>query len=176
MKDLPPTATLHAVEVATRHATFTSASEELHVTQSAVSHQLKNFEDIWGVQLFHRGKSLSLTPAGAALAPIVATGLSMVLGLSVTRLLLGVLTVFRIRRAATPDGTCLGWNAFYNATRLLTVVRHALTQGSLAAIDPCLPFAKACNWPFFEKSALCTILGVGLLICQRSARLTARLE
>jgi hypothetical protein len=43
----------------------------------------------------------------------------MVLGLSVTRLLLGVLTVFRIRRAATPDGTCLGWNAFYNATRLL---------------------------------------------------------
>lgn len=32
--------------------------------------------------------------------PIVATVLSMILGLSVTRLLLGVLTVFRIRRAA----------------------------------------------------------------------------
>lgn len=71
MRDLPPTATLRAFEVATRHATFTAASEELHVTQSAVSHQLKNLEDIWGLQLFHRGKSLSLTPAGAALAPIV---------------------------------------------------------------------------------------------------------
>lgn len=71
MKDLPPTATLRAFEVATRHATFTSASQELHVTQSAVSHQLKHLEEIWGLQLFQRGKSLRLTPAGAALAPIV---------------------------------------------------------------------------------------------------------
>ena len=71
MRDLPPTATLRAFEVATRHATFTSASEELHVTQSAVSHQLKPLEALWGLQLFQRGKSLRLTPAGAALAPIV---------------------------------------------------------------------------------------------------------
>ncbi|WP_213992416.1 transcriptional regulator GcvA [Sodalis sp. dw_96] len=71
MRDLPPTATLRAFEVATRHATFTSASEELHITQSAVSHQLKNLEEIWGLPLFQRGKSLRLTPAGAALAPIV---------------------------------------------------------------------------------------------------------
>ncbi|UII74339.1 transcriptional regulator GcvA [Pseudomonas sp. HN11] len=71
MRDLPPTATLRAFEVATRHGTFTSASEELHVTQSAVSHQLKHLEDLWGLQLFQRGKSLRLTPAGAALAPIV---------------------------------------------------------------------------------------------------------
>ncbi|MCW5296670.1 transcriptional regulator GcvA [Herbaspirillum lusitanum] len=71
MRDLPPTATLRAFEAATRHATFTSASEELHVTQSAVSHQLKHLEELWGLQLFQRGKSLALTPAGAALAPIV---------------------------------------------------------------------------------------------------------
>ncbi|WP_457406346.1 transcriptional regulator GcvA [Pseudomonas sp. TE24901] len=71
MRDLPPTAALRAFEVATRHATFTSASEELHVTQSAVSHQLKHLEDIWGLQLFQRGKSLRLTPEGAALAHIV---------------------------------------------------------------------------------------------------------
>lgn len=71
MRDLPPTSTLRAFEVATRHATFTSASEELHITQSAVSHQLKHLEELWGLQLFQRGKSLSLTPAGAALAPIV---------------------------------------------------------------------------------------------------------
>jgi len=71
MRYLPPTATLRAFEVATRHATFTSASEELHITQSAVSHQLKNLEEIWGLQLFQRGRALSLTPAGAALAPIV---------------------------------------------------------------------------------------------------------
>lgn len=71
MRNLPPTATLRAFEVATRHPTFTAAAEELHITQSAVSHQLKNLEELWGVPLFQRGKSLSLTPAGAALAPIV---------------------------------------------------------------------------------------------------------
>ena len=71
MRYLPPTATLRAFEVATRHATFTSASEELHVTQSAISHQLKHLEEIWGLQLFHRGRALRLTPEGAALAPIV---------------------------------------------------------------------------------------------------------
>ncbi|MDO7896203.1 transcriptional regulator GcvA [Pseudomonas citrulli] len=71
MRDLPPTATLRAFEVATRHATFTAAAQELHVTQSAVSHQLKHLEALWGLQLFERGKSLSLTAAGATLAPIV---------------------------------------------------------------------------------------------------------
>ena len=71
MRDLPPTATLRAFEVASRHPTFTAAADELHVTQSAVSHQLKHLEALWGLQLFERGKSLSLTAAGAALAPIV---------------------------------------------------------------------------------------------------------
>ncbi|WOZ79378.1 transcriptional regulator GcvA [Kosakonia sacchari] len=71
MRDLPPTATLRAFEVATRHTTFTAAAEELCITQSAVSHQLKNLEEIWGLPLFQRGKTLSLTPAGAALAPLV---------------------------------------------------------------------------------------------------------
>ncbi|WP_285421375.1 transcriptional regulator GcvA [Pseudomonas sp. efr-133-TYG-23] len=71
MRDLPPTATLRAFEVATRHPTFTAAAQELHVTQSAVSHQLKHLEALWGVQLFERGKALRLTAAGATLAPIV---------------------------------------------------------------------------------------------------------
>lgn len=71
MRDLPPTATLRAFEVATRHTTFTAAAQELHVTQSAVSHQLKHLEALWGLPLFERGKTLSLTPAGATLAPIV---------------------------------------------------------------------------------------------------------
>jgi len=71
MRDLPPTATLRAFEAATRHPTFTAAAQELHVTQSAVSHQLKHLEALWGVQLFERGKALRLTAAGATLAPIV---------------------------------------------------------------------------------------------------------
>lgn len=71
MRDLPATAALRTFEVATRHTTFTSAAAELSITQSAVSHQLKNLEERWGLPLFERGKTLRLTPAGAALAPLV---------------------------------------------------------------------------------------------------------
>ncbi len=71
MRDLPPTATLRAFEVATRHTTFTSAANELHVTRSAVSPQLRHLEELWGLRLFERGESLGLTAAGATLAPIV---------------------------------------------------------------------------------------------------------
>lgn len=41
--------------------------------------------------------------------PIVATVLSMVLGLSVTRLLLGLVTIFRIRRTSPVDWVALAW-------------------------------------------------------------------
>lgn len=41
--------------------------------------------------------------------PIIATILSMILGLSATRLLAGAVTVFRIRRTAKPDWVPLLW-------------------------------------------------------------------
>jgi LysR family glycine cleavage system transcriptional activator len=71
MRDLPPTPTLRAFEAAARHRTFTAASEELSVTQSAISHQIQHLEELWGMKLFERGRSLKLTAAGDALAPII---------------------------------------------------------------------------------------------------------
>jgi LysR family transcriptional regulator, glycine cleavage system transcriptional activator len=71
MKELPPTPTLRAFEAASRHPTFTAASAELNVTQSAVSHQIQYLEELWGMKLFERGRSLKLTQAGDALAPII---------------------------------------------------------------------------------------------------------
>jgi hypothetical protein len=50
--------------------------------------------------------------------PIVATVLSMILGLSVTRLLLGILTVFRIRRVAAPDWVAMVWAAVLFITQM----------------------------------------------------------
>ena len=50
--------------------------------------------------------------------PIVATVLSMLLGLSVTRLLLGALTVFRIRRTAASDWVALVWAVTLFTTQL----------------------------------------------------------
>ncbi len=71
MRDLPPSPTLRAFEAAARHPTFTAAAAELHVTQSAISHQIQHLEELWGMRLFERGRSLRLTAAGDALAPII---------------------------------------------------------------------------------------------------------
>ncbi|MCZ7596627.1 MAG: LysR family transcriptional regulator [Gammaproteobacteria bacterium] len=69
---LPPTASLRALEAAARHLSYTRAAEELFITQSAVSHQIKHAEDIWKVKLFdRRGRSPVLTEAGQLLAPVV---------------------------------------------------------------------------------------------------------
>ncbi|HYV66316.1 MAG TPA: LysR family transcriptional regulator, partial [Myxococcales bacterium] len=66
---LPSLNALRAFEAAARHLSLTLAGRELHVTQSAVSHQVQNLEDELGVRLFQRlPRSLRLTPAGEALA------------------------------------------------------------------------------------------------------------
>ena len=49
-----PLNALRAFEAAARHASFTHAAEELHVTQAAVSHQVKALEERLGVALFVR--------------------------------------------------------------------------------------------------------------------------
>ncbi len=68
----PPIASLRALEAAARYQSYTRAAQELNVTQSAVSHQIRHAEDLWGVKLFERhGRRLRLTLAGQALAPIV---------------------------------------------------------------------------------------------------------
>jgi len=54
MDRLPPLNTLKTFEVAERHLSFTTAAIELHVTPSAISHQIKLLEDSLGVRLFRR--------------------------------------------------------------------------------------------------------------------------
>jgi LysR family glycine cleavage system transcriptional activator len=41
---LPPLNSLRAFECAARHLSFTKAADELNITQSAVSHQIKTLE------------------------------------------------------------------------------------------------------------------------------------
>src|SRR2546425_2105593 len=67
--ELPSLNALRAFEAAARHLSLTLAGRELHVTQSAVSHQVQNLEDELGIELFQRlPRSLRLTPAGEAVA------------------------------------------------------------------------------------------------------------
>jgi DNA-binding transcriptional LysR family regulator len=57
---------LRAFVSAARHLSFTRAANELFVTQSAVSHEIKKLEQSLGKPLFHRvNRSLHLTQAGA---------------------------------------------------------------------------------------------------------------
>lgn len=79
---LPPLNALRTFEAAARLLSFSRAGDELHVTYSAVSHQIRNLEDWLGRPLFERratgvaltrtGEALSayLSPSFAALAEI----------------------------------------------------------------------------------------------------------
>ncbi|MTJ83678.1 MAG: LysR family transcriptional regulator [Telmatospirillum sp.] len=67
-----PLNSLRAFEAAARHLSFTLASQELCVTQAAVSHQVKSLEQLLGVRLFRRlPRGLALTDEGQALVPVV---------------------------------------------------------------------------------------------------------
>ena len=69
---LPPLHTLRAFEAAARNLSFTGAAEELNVTQSAVSQQIRQLEDQVGVPLFRRlTRGLALTDEGRLLLPVV---------------------------------------------------------------------------------------------------------
>jgi LysR family glycine cleavage system transcriptional activator len=65
MRRLPSMSGLRAFEATARHLSFTKAGVELGLTQSAVSHQLRNLEDMLGVRLFLRhGNEIALTEEG----------------------------------------------------------------------------------------------------------------
>lgn len=59
---------LKVFETVARHASFSRAAEELHLTQPAISTQVKTLEEHVGLPLFEQlGKKIYLTPAGAEL-------------------------------------------------------------------------------------------------------------
>src|ERR1700712_2923570 len=67
---LPSLNALRAFEAMARNRRVTLAADELHVTHSAVSRQVKALEAALGVRLFTGPKHrLTLTPAGQALLP-----------------------------------------------------------------------------------------------------------
>jgi LysR family glycine cleavage system transcriptional activator len=69
MAPLPSLDTLRVFSVAARHMSFTKAADELHLTQSAVSHRVRALEEELGILLFNRlPRRLELTHAGRTLA------------------------------------------------------------------------------------------------------------
>ena len=75
-----PLRELVVFESAARHRSFSRAAEELALTPSAVSHQVKSLEDRLNVRLFARapGGSVTLTESGFLLWRRLATALALV--------------------------------------------------------------------------------------------------
>lgn len=70
---IPSLAALQAFEASASTLSFTRAGEELGRTQSGVSRQVSNLEDLLGIELFERfGPRLVLTGAGENYASIVS--------------------------------------------------------------------------------------------------------
>lgn len=72
MRRLTPLHALRAFEAAARHLHFARAAAELHLTPTAISHQVRQLEEILEVKLFHRyPRPIRLSEAGEALYPVL---------------------------------------------------------------------------------------------------------
>jgi LysR family transcriptional regulator, glycine cleavage system transcriptional activator len=77
-RKLPPLNALRAFEAAARQLSFTRAGQELHVTQAAISHQVKALEEWLGMALFRRrGRAIVLTENGQNYSAAVREGLDL---------------------------------------------------------------------------------------------------
>ncbi len=75
----PPLNALRAFEAVARLGSFRAAADALFVTQSAISHQIRNVEDWLGKPLFKReGNRTRLLPHGADLARSLAGSLAQI--------------------------------------------------------------------------------------------------
>lgn len=72
---IPPLNSVRAFEAAARHMSFSKAADELAVTPSALSYQIRQLEDFLQISLFKRlNRAVELTPAGEAIAPRISEG------------------------------------------------------------------------------------------------------
>lgn len=75
VRRLPPLNALRAFEAAARLGSFARAADELAVTPTAISHQIKGLEETLGVELFVRlPRGLRLSAAGASYLPDLTRG------------------------------------------------------------------------------------------------------
>jgi LysR family glycine cleavage system transcriptional activator len=106
MRRLPPLNALRFFEAAARHSSFLHAAKELHVTASAISHQIRTLEEFVGTPLFRRdGRQVLLTREGEIYLQAVREGLAL-LAAATDRLVAprssGILTLSVAPAFATP--------------------------------------------------------------------------
>ena len=124
MRRLPPLTGLRAFEAAARHAGFRRAAEELGVTPTAVSHQIRALEERLGVDLFERRvRQVMLTAAGRTLFPGLRDGFDA---------LAAAVAMVDVANRARPAVTVSATPAF---TSLWLLPRMARLQAAFPEID-----------------------------------------
>ncbi|KTT65189.1 LysR substrate-binding domain-containing protein [Sphingomonas sanguinis] len=120
LRRLPPLNALRAFECAARRLSFRKAADELGVTPTAISHQIRLLEDILEQPLFVRHvRRVALTPAGMALFPVLRAGFDSF-----------ALTIAQLQRRRSRPRVVL------SATRLFTARRLVPALGAFAVEHP----------------------------------------
>lgn len=180
---LPPLLALRAFEAVARRASFKRAAEELFVTPTAVSHQIRQLETHLGRRLLDRTpRSVTLTREGEVLYQATRAGLSVIAD-----------AVARIRERPVPNSVTLSSTAAFLGhwlTPRLGALRQALPSLELrlhasdaivaleaGAIDATIRYGKG---PYANAVPLCDdafapvcspSLGIAKLTDLRRARL-----
>ena len=149
MRRLPPLHALRAFEAAARHLSFQDAAAELHVTPTAISHQVRLLEEVCGHELFRRRpRPITLTAAGQALFPTLRDALDRMAGaVASLRPADGARSV-RVSTTALFASRWLiprlpSWRAVHPGCELEIVTTSGLSDLRAEAIDVAIRFGRA---------------------------------
>jgi LysR family glycine cleavage system transcriptional activator len=149
---LPSLSLLAAFEAAARTQSVTLAAQELALTQSAVSRQVKALEQQLGVELFHRERqTIRLTIGGAAYAREIRAALAMISSASLNlranpaggTLTLAILPTFGARWLAPRLRDFL---ASHTGVTINLLTRLTRFDFATDAVDAALHFGQP-DWP-----------------------------
>ena len=159
-RQLPPLPALRAFEAAARRGAFKAAAEELGVTPTAISYQIKRLEGELGTALFERRiRQVNLTTAGEALHRATAHALDQIEnewtrlrhGRSTVVLLIGPMAAGRWLVPRMTDF----WNEHPEIDLRL---HHSARTYDLEAADAGLAIAYGDgNWPQYDVEPLFTV-------------------
>ncbi len=159
---IPSTQALRALESFARHGSVWRAAEELHLTRSAVSHQLRLLERDLGFELLERvGKGVALTARGRRYAHDVHKALTMLGDAGAQHSGGGIGGSFRI--SCTPGFAslwlCTNITAFqdmYRHVSLTIQTPRRLDDVSNPDADAFIAFGDG-NWPNKSVELLCDV-------------------
>ena len=149
---LPSLSALRAFEAAARHESAKQAAQELSVTATAISHQIRGLEEALGVELFVRKpRQLLLTPKGRDLQEVLETAFDNI-GNAIERM-----KAVPSRQAVTLSTTpAVAWRLVRSQTgRIWMAVRDMDTAAAVIGI----PVVQAKLKAFFVGATVCGIAG-----------------